>query len=76
MPSFTPEDIARQIGVSRSIVSRVVNNLPNVREEVRRRVLKAIEKNGNQPYAAVCTMASRQSSKIGLILFHRGTWKE
>ena len=68
MPSFTLEDIARQTGVSRSTVSRVVNNLPNVREAVRRRVLEAIEKNGYLPHAAARTLASRRSSTIGLIL--------
>ncbi|HEX7620617.1 MAG TPA: LacI family DNA-binding transcriptional regulator [Anaerolineales bacterium] len=68
MPSYTLEDIARQTGVSRSTVSRVVNNLPNVREDVRRRVLEAIEKNGYLPHAAARTLASRRSSIIGLIL--------
>jgi len=41
---LTLEDVARQAGVSRSTVSRVVNDHPNVSENVRRRVLKVIQK--------------------------------
>jgi DNA-binding LacI/PurR family transcriptional regulator len=70
MPSFTLEDIARQTGVSSSTVPLVAYNLPNLREGVRRRVLKAIEKNGYRPHAAERTLASRRSSVIGLIPFH------
>lgn len=70
MPSLTLEDIAHKTGVSRSTVSRVVNNHPNVSEEVRRRVLDAIRENGYQPHAAARTLASQRSSTIGLILPH------
>ena len=36
-------DIAKIAGVSRSTVSRVINNYPNVPEETRQKVLKVIE---------------------------------
>ncbi|MCS7010549.1 MAG: LacI family transcriptional regulator [Anaerolineales bacterium] len=68
MPTLTLEDIARQTGVSRSTVSRVLNNHPSVREEVRQRVLAAIEASGYQPHAAARTLASKRSFTIGLIL--------
>lgn len=70
MPSLTLEDVAKQAGVSRSTVSRVVNNLPNVREEVRARVLGVIEKTGYHPNAAARTLASQRSWVIGLVLPH------
>ena len=40
LSELTLEDIAKQAGVSRSTVSRVVNNHPYVKAEVRKRVLK------------------------------------
>lgn len=68
MPSLTLEDIARQAGVSRSTVSRVVNEQPNVRENVRQRVLEVIQSTGYHPNAAARTLASQRSWTIGLIL--------
>jgi len=70
VPSLTLEDVAKQAGVSRSTVSRVVNNLPNVREEVRARVLGVIGKTGYHPNAAARTLASQRSWVIGLVLPH------
>jgi LacI family transcriptional regulator len=48
----------------------VVNNLPNVREEVRARVLGVIGKTGYHPNAAARTLASQRSWVIGLVLPH------
>jgi LacI family transcriptional regulator len=70
MPSLTLEDIARQTGVSRSTVSRVVNNHPNIRDDVRHRVLDAIRETGYLPHAAARTLASHRSFTLGLILPH------
>ncbi len=70
MPSLTLEDIAKQAGVSRSTVSRVVNNFPNVREDVRSRVLDVIQKTGYHPNAAARTLASQRSWTLGLVLPH------
>lgn len=39
----TIDDVADRAGVARTTVSRVLNGGPNVREEVRERVLKAVE---------------------------------
>ena len=70
MPDLTLEDIAKQAGVSRSTVSRVVNDHPNVREDVRRRVLDVIQTTGYHPNAAARTLASQRSWTIGLVLPH------
>ncbi len=68
MSGLTLEDIARKAGVSRSTVSRVVNNHPNVSDDVRERVQKVIEATGYHPNAAARTLASQRSWMIGLIL--------
>lgn len=64
----TIEEIARLSGVSRSTVSRVINNQPNVRPDVRKRVLEVIRSTGYHPNAAARTLASRRSWMIGLVL--------
>jgi len=68
LAGLTLEDIAEQAGVSRSTVSRVVNEQPNVRESVRRRVLKVIQNTGYHPNAAARTLASQRSWTIGLVV--------
>ena len=37
------EDVAKEAGVSPKTVSRVLNNEPNVRDEMRQRILAAVE---------------------------------
>jgi LacI family transcriptional regulator len=67
---LTLEDVARQAGVSRSTVSRVVNNHPDVREDVRKHVLEIIQNTGYHPHAAARALASQRSGTIGLVLPH------
>lgn len=68
MPNLTLVDIAKQAGVSRSTVSRVVNDDPNVSEIIRKRVQKVIHTTGYQPHAAARMLASQRSWMIGLVL--------
>jgi LacI family transcriptional regulator len=68
--NLTLEDIARQSGVSRSTVSRVVNNDPNVSDSVRSKVQEVITTTGYQPHAAARSLASKRSRMIGLVLPH------
>ena len=68
MPNLTLEDIAKQAGVSRSTVSRVVNDDPNVSESVRSRVREVISTTGYQPHAAARSLASHRSRMLGLVL--------
>ncbi len=70
MPNLTLEDIAKQAGVSRSTVSRVVNDDPNVKEQVRTRVQEVIHSTGYSPHAAARSLASKRSWMIGLVLPH------
>lgn len=68
--NLTLEDIARRAGVSRSTVSRVVNNHPNVSDKVRQRVLDIIQETSYQPHAAARALALQHSRMIGLIFPH------
>ncbi|HSB67245.1 MAG TPA: LacI family DNA-binding transcriptional regulator, partial [Anaerolineales bacterium] len=68
MPNLTLVDIAKQAGVSRSTVSRVVNDDPNVSDVIRKRVQKVIHTTGYQPHAAARMLASQRSWMIGLVL--------
>jgi LacI family transcriptional regulator len=61
-------DIARLAGVSRSTVSRVVNDDPRVSDEVRSRVQETIARVGYQPNAAARALASRKTGVIGLVI--------
>ena len=68
MSDLTLEDIAKLAGVSRSTVSRVVNDHPNVSQKARQRVLSVIQSTGFRPNAAARTLASQRSWMIGLVL--------
>ncbi|MEJ2707828.1 MAG: LacI family DNA-binding transcriptional regulator [Anaerolineales bacterium] len=68
MPNLTLEDIAKLSGVSRSTVSRVVNDHPNVSQDVRERVLQVIKQTGYHPNAAARSLASARSGMLGLVL--------
>ena len=68
MSDLTLEDIAKLAGVSRSTASRVVNDHPNVRDDVRKRVLEVIQNTGYHPNLAARTLASQRSWMIGLVL--------
>lgn len=68
MSNLTLEDIAKKAGVSRSTVSRVVNNHQNISDAVRTRVLQVIKETGYRPNAAARTLASQRSHMIGLVL--------
>lgn len=66
--NLTLEEIARRSGVSRSTVSRVINQHPNVSQIVRDRVQAVIEDTGYQPNLAAQTLVSKRTSMIGLVL--------
>jgi LacI family transcriptional regulator len=66
--SLTLESIAEMAGVSRSTVSRVVNDQPSVRDEVREQVWRLIRETGYQPHAAARSLVTRHTSIIGVII--------
>ena len=68
MKRLTLEEIGQLAGVSRSTVSRVVNNHPNIRPTVRKRVQQVIHETGYQPNSAARSLASSQSRILGLVM--------
>lgn len=60
-------DIARVAGVSKTTVSRVINNQLGVKEDTRIKVLNAIEKLNYIPNQAARSLVSRKSRVIGVI---------
>ncbi|MEW6624533.1 MAG: LacI family DNA-binding transcriptional regulator [Bacillota bacterium] len=64
----TINDVAKHAQTSISSVSRVLNNSGYVREEVRRRVLKAVEELQYNPNALARGLIKNKSNTIGLIL--------
>ena len=66
--ALTLEQVAKLAGVSRSTVSRVVNEHPSVRPEVRERVWKVIRAKDYQPHQAARTLVTRRTNAIGLII--------
>ncbi|MBP8250926.1 MAG: LacI family DNA-binding transcriptional regulator [Herpetosiphon sp.] len=64
----TIEEIAQLADVSRSTVSRVLNEHPSVRPHVRERVLQVIQEQGYAPDAAARSLARRRSNIIGLVI--------
>ena len=65
---MTLEEIARLAGVSRSTVSRVINDDPNVRAATRARVWQIIRANDFSPNPAARALAGRRSRVIGLVI--------
>ena len=68
MENLTLEEIGKRAGVSRSTVSRVINNHSSVRPGVRQRVLRVIEETGYQPHAAARSLAAQRTRVIGLVV--------
>ena len=61
-------DIARIAGVSRSTVSRVINNYANVPEETRKKIQQIIKENNYVPHASARMLAGVKNRIIGLFI--------
>jgi LacI family transcriptional regulator len=64
------EDVARKAGVSRSTVSRVINNDPNVKTETREHVLKVVEQVRYNPSAVARSMVTGRTQVVGVVVPH------
>ncbi|HYY93295.1 MAG TPA: LacI family DNA-binding transcriptional regulator [Pyrinomonadaceae bacterium] len=62
------KDVAREAGVSTATVSHVINKTRFVSEEVRARVLEAVERCGYYPNAHARSLASGRTHILGLVV--------
>ncbi|MGD2206341.1 MAG: LacI family DNA-binding transcriptional regulator [Anaerolineae bacterium] len=65
---LTIRQIAKLAGVSRSTVSRVLNDHPNVSPETRERVLHVVAETGFRPDPIARSLSSRRADIIGLVV--------
>jgi LacI family transcriptional regulator len=68
------EQIARLAGVSRSTVSRVINDDARVSPEARSRVQAVIDEHNYHPNAAARSLASRRTGILGLMIPRSIEW--
>ena len=65
---MTIKDIAKQCSVSVSTVSRVLNDRPDVSEDVRRKVLSAIKSSNYIPNNSARDLVRTKSDAVGLVV--------
>jgi len=67
---LTITELAQMAGVSKTTISRVINNKPDVDPETRKRIHSLIEEYGFQPNAFAKAISLQKSRHIGLIIPH------
>lgn len=70
LANITISEIAREAGVSKSTVSRVLNKKPDVRPETMERVMAVVDKYNFQPSVYAISMSQKRSHCIGLVIPH------
>jgi LacI family transcriptional regulator len=65
---MTIDEIAQVANVSKTTISRVLNNKPDVNPETRKFVWDIIKRHGYQPNAGARAMAQNRANNIGLII--------
>jgi DNA-binding LacI/PurR family transcriptional regulator len=68
MKRLTLEEIGKLAGVSRATVSRVINNYPFIRPEIRTRVQEIIDQTGFRPNIIARSLVSNRSNIVGLVI--------
>ncbi|MFI5972564.1 LacI family DNA-binding transcriptional regulator [Streptomyces sp. NPDC051452] len=68
----TLEDVAREAGVSRATVSRVVNGVRNVDPAIQESVRRAIERTGYAPNRAARSLVTRRAETVALVVSGAG----
>ncbi|BBJ38787.1 LacI family transcriptional regulator [Streptomyces antimycoticus] len=68
----TLEDVAREAGVSRATVSRVVNGVRNVDPAIQDQVRVAIERTGYAPNRAARSLVTRRTGTVALVVSGAG----
>jgi LacI family transcriptional regulator len=68
MKRLTLEEIGKLAGVSRATVSRVINDYPFIRPEIRSKVQEIIDQTGFRPNSIARSLVSSRSNIVGLII--------
>jgi LacI family transcriptional regulator len=69
-PNITIDEIARMAGVSKTTVSRVLNDKPDVSPETRDKILSLIAEHDFQPNAFAKAISLQKSHTVGLLIPH------
>jgi LacI family transcriptional regulator len=64
----TIRDIAKKVGFSESIVSRALNNNPQIKESTRELITKAAQEMGYYPNVAARSLVTRRTQTIGVFM--------
>jgi len=64
----TINDIAKLANVSKSTVSRVINNYPDVNEKTRQRIIKIMQKNNYWPNTVARSLSTNKSYTVGMFV--------
>ncbi|MGH4034944.1 LacI family DNA-binding transcriptional regulator [Actinomycetota bacterium Odt1-20B] len=68
----TLEDVAREAGVSRATVSRVINGIRNVDPVIQETVRQAVERTGYTPNSAARSLVTRRAETVALVVAGAG----
>lgn len=72
--AITIKDLAEIANVSKGTVSRVINGVPGVGAETRKRILKLIKELDYQPNISAQGLAAKRTYNIGMIIPHTGNY--
>lgn len=72
MEKLNIDQVAKLAHVSRSVVSRVLNNHPNVSEASRSRVLEVVKKYNYRPSSVARSLVTKNTFEIGILTTRRG----
>lgn len=62
------KDVAKHAGVAISTVSKVLNNYPNVSEEMKEKVNRAVEELNFVPNSVAAALSSKQAGRVALLI--------
>lgn len=72
MENLNIDKVAKLAHVSRSVVSRVLNNHPNVSSDARARVMEVVEKYNYKPNSVARSLATNSAHEIGVLVTKSG----
>ena len=65
---ITIDDIAKELGCSKSTVSRALSGKGRIGDEMRKKVLSCCEKNGYKPNVIAASLAKSKTYNLGVVI--------